>query len=64
MYDLRKPVPVYSLHHHYRLPINSIEFHTPSRSILTADAKIVKIHKQETGELFTNIEPKAAVNSV
>jgi len=43
LYDMRYPVPVYTLNHHYRKPIKQIAFHTTSRKILTVDQKIVKI---------------------
>lgn len=61
---MRYPVPVYTLTHHYRMPINSIQFHTASNKIVTADSKIIKIYDKTDGTLFTNIEPKAAVNDV
>jgi ribosome biogenesis protein ENP2 len=64
LYDMRYPVPVYTLTHHYRMPINSIQFHTASKKIVTSDSKIIKIYNQSDGSLFTNIEPKAAVNDV
>lgn len=64
VYDMRYPMPVYTLSHHYRMPINSIKFHTASRKILTADKKIVKLWNQTDGSLFTNIEPKVQVNDV
>ena len=63
-YDMRYPVPLYTLNHHYRFPIKSIRYHTASRKLLTADKKIIKIWDQQSGNLFTNIEPKAHVNDV
>ena len=56
-YDMRYPVPVYTLTHQYRFPIKSIKYHEASRKLLTADKKIIKIWNQQTGDLFTNIEP-------
>ena len=63
-YDMRYPVPIYTLTHHYRLPIKAIKFHQSSRKLLTADKKIIKIFNSVDGSLFTNIEPKATVNDV
>ena len=64
LYDMRYPVPVYTLSHHYRMPINSINFHTASDKIITSDRKIIKIYNHNDGSLFTNIEPKSQVNDV
>lgn len=64
MYDMRYPQPIFTLNHHYRLPIHSIKFHKESKKILTADKKIIKIFSQTDGKLFTNIEPKAQINDV
>jgi len=64
LYDMRYPVPVYTLTHHYRMPINAIKFHSASKKIITADKKIIKIYNHEDGSLFTNIEPKAQVNDI
>ena len=61
---MRYPVPIYTLNHHYRLPIKAIKFHQSSRKLLTADKKIIKIFNSADGSLFTNIEPKATVNDV
>jgi hypothetical protein len=59
LYDMRYPVPLYTLTHHYRLPIRQIKFHTASKKIITADNKIIKIYNHVDGSLFTNIEPRA-----
>lgn len=61
---MRYPVPVYTLTHHYRMPIHTIQFHSGSKKIVTADSKIIKIYNQHDGSLFTNIEPKSNVNGV
>ena len=45
-YDMRYPVPLYTLTHHYKSPIKSIKYHEASRKILTADKKILKIWEQ------------------
>lgn len=64
VYDLRYPVPIYTLTHHYRMPICGIKYHQASRKLVTADRKIIKIFNQVDGSLFTNIEPKAHVNDI
>lgn len=64
MYDMRYPVPIYTLSHHYRMPIKSIRFHKSSKKLLTCDKKIIKIFNQNDGSLFTNIEPKANINDI
>ena len=63
-FDMRYPVPLYTLTHHYKCPIKSIKYHAKSRKLLTVDKKIIKIWDQQTGDLYTNIEPKAHVNDV
>ena len=63
-YDMRYPVPMHTLTHHYKCPIKSIKYHSASRKMITADKKIIKIWDQQSGSLFTNIEPKAHVNDV
>jgi len=64
LYDMRYPVPVYQLQHHYKLPIHTIKFQSHSKKLLTADKKIVKIWNQKDGSLFTNIEPRSHINDV
>lgn len=64
MYDMRYPLPMNTLNHHYRLPIQQIKFHQGSRKVLTCDKKIIKIYDKDSGKLFTNIEPKTAINDL
>lgn len=66
LYDMRYPVPIYTLNHHYRMPIQNIKFHESNNKkyILSCDKKIIKIYNHSDGSLFTNIEPKASVNDV
>jgi ribosome biogenesis protein ENP2 len=64
LYDMRYPLPMMTLHHQYRLPIQQIKYHHGSRKVLTCDKKIVKIYDKDSGKLFTNIEPKTAINDV
>ena len=64
IYDMRYPVPMLNLTHHYRMPIQSIKYHSASRKIVTADKKIIKIYDKDSGKLFTNIEPKTGLNDL
>lgn len=64
LYDMRYPVPMQTLTHHYRLPIKNIKYHPGSRKILTCDKKIIKIYDKHDGSLFTNIEPKNEINDI
>lgn len=63
-YDMRYPLPIQTLTHHYRMPIKQIKFHQKARKVLTADRKIIKIWNIDEGSLFTNIEPKAEINDI
>ena len=54
---MRYPVPMHTLTHHYKMPIKAIKYHESSRKLISADKKIIKIWDQQTGNLFTNIEP-------
>ena len=63
-YDIRYPLPLQTLTHHYRLPIRQIKFHKVSKKVLTCDRKIIKIWNEEDGSLFTNIEPKSDINDM
>ena len=62
-YDLRYPLPMRTLTHHYRLPIKQIKFHTASKKLLTCDKKIIKIWNEDAS-LYTNIEPKSEINDM
>lgn len=55
---------MYTLTHHYRFPIKAIKYHGASKKIITADKKIIKIWDHQTGNLFTNIEPKSHINDI
>ena len=45
LYDMRYPVPIYTLNHHYRMPILNVKFFesTQKKCILSCDKKIIKI---------------------
>ena len=64
-YDMRYPIPMMTLQHHYRLPIKQIKFHKGSKKMLSCDKKIIKIwDMDDNGSLFTNIEPKNEINDI
>lgn len=63
LYDMRYPLPLLTMNHHYRQPIHTIKFHQASRKIISSDKKIIKVYDKDTGDLFTNIEPKTGINS-
>lgn len=62
LYDVRHEKPVLEIQHHYKMPINQIQFHEKSRNILSSSKKILKINNRDTGKIFTNIEPKSHIN--
>jgi ribosome biogenesis protein ENP2 len=62
VYDLRKPVPLYTINHSYKLPIKKIKFHEHSGNIITVDKKLAKFSNMKTGKAFTNLEPKHDIN--
>ena len=64
IFDLRYEKSMIDFQHQYHEPIKSIIFHDSSRNILSADKKILKIFNQDSGKIFTNIEPKEEINSI
>lgn len=62
VYDLRKPVPLYTINHSYKLPIKRLKFHDYSQNLITVDKKLAKFSNMKTGKAFTNIEPKHDIN--
>lgn len=64
IFDLRYTKSIIDFQHQYHEPIKSIIFHEQSKNILSADKKTLKIYNQDSGKIFTNIEPKEEINSV
>ncbi|RKO94921.1 WD40 repeat-like protein, partial [Caulochytrium protostelioides] len=67
VYDLRHGKPRLIKDHMNGLPIKQIHYHDPTDSIVSADAKVLKIwHSDRTGELagkpITHIEPENNIN--
>ncbi|XP_061117850.1 nucleolar protein 10 [Conger conger] len=64
LYDLRSSHPLLVKDHYYGLPIKSLNFQNQLDLVLSADSKIIKIWNQDTGKLFSSIEPQTDVNDV
>lgn len=62
IYDIRYDSHILEVKHHYKSPINTIEFHEPTKNILSSSSKILKINSKIDGKIFTNIEPKHQIN--
>ena len=43
LYDMRSSKPLFIKEHQYGLPIHTVQFHAGSRTVLSSDAKLVKI---------------------
>lgn len=43
--------------HQYKSPINTVEFHEPSKNILSSSKKALKINSSIDAKHFTTIEP-------
>ena len=62
LFDIRYPVPLFEKQHQYRLPIMNIRHHESSRTVMSQDKKIIKIYERDTGNLYTNVQPKKEIN--
>jgi ribosome biogenesis protein ENP2 len=62
LFDIRYPVPIFEKQHQYKLPIMNVKFHEKSRTVFSQDKKIIKIYERDTGNLYTNIQPKKEIN--
>ncbi|KAM7207485.1 ribosome biogenesis protein ENP2 [Naviculisporaceae sp. PSN 640] len=66
-FDLRNPRPIFDKDHGMGLPIkNIIHLKTPTeeRKLLAADKRIIKIWDEDSGDLWTSIEPMVDLNFV
>jgi len=66
-FDLRNPRPILDKDHGMGLPIkNIIHLKTPTeeRKLLAADKRIIKIWDEDSGDLWTSIEPMVDINFV
>uniref|UniRef100_A0A8C6XRS1 Nucleolar protein 10 n=1 Tax=Naja naja TaxID=35670 RepID=A0A8C6XRS1_NAJNA len=64
LYDLRSSNPLIMKDHQYGLPVKSIQFHNALDLIISADSRIIKLWNQDTGKIFTSIEPEHSINDV
>jgi len=64
IYDIRSNKPKTTKNHKYELPIKSIIFHKPTKNVVSADSKIIKIWNEDTADNFTSIEPGFPINDV
>lgn len=64
LYDLRYSSHTLEVQHPYRDPIKAIGFHEDTKSMWSADRRMLKIYNKTTGKVFTNVEPKAEINDV
>ncbi|KAK3332007.1 WD40-repeat-containing domain protein [Cercophora scortea] len=66
-YDMRNPRPIFKKDQGMGLPIkNLIHLKTPTgeRKLLSADKRIIKLWDEESGDLWTSIEPMVDINHV
>ena len=65
LYDLRSDRFIAEKRHPYMLPINSIEIHEKTGTILTADKRSIRISQQNNiSETFAIYEQKVSINNV
>lgn len=48
--------------HQYGLPINSLDFHPKTKTIVSTDTKVIKISHMDSGKSFTSVEPGYQIN--
>eukprot|EP01048_Picozoa_sp_COSAG05_P006109 COSAG05_NODE_381_length_10519_cov_17.942131_9_plen_653_part_00 len=63
LFDLRSSKPLRVKTHNYGLPIKSLSF-SGRHNLVSADTKLLKIWNWNDGNVITNIEPPADINSV
>lgn len=69
LFDLRSPTPLLSKDQGYGFAIKSLHYlqasaSDPTRRILSADSKIIKIWDSQTGTPLTSVEPPNDINDV
>ncbi|KAM6459783.1 nucleolar protein 10 isoform 1-T1 [Liasis olivaceus] len=64
LYDLRSSNPLIMKDHQYGLPVKSVQFHNALDLIISADSRIIKLWNQDSGKIFTSIEPEHNINDV
>jgi len=61
LYDMRSSKPLHIKEHQNGLPIHTVLFHKGSNSVISSDAKLIKIwhvNHSQVGEVIANIESK------
>lgn len=64
VYDVRSSRPLMTKEHRNDLPIVGLQFTSPGRIVVSADAQSIKLWNRDTGASFANIEPQANVNDI
>ena len=65
LYDIRSSKPFYIKRHSYGLPVMDIQFHSDSRTVISADKNVLKIWERDgdiIGRTVTNIETPTDIN--
>lgn len=62
LYDIRSSKPLLVKSHQYGMSVFDVRFH--QGYVMSSDPKIIKIWNSMDGEVFTNIEPTANINSI
>ena len=44
------------------MPINTLDFHSKTKTILSTDTKVIKLTNMDSGSNFTSIEPGFNIN--
>ena len=55
LYDMRSSKPLHVKEHQYGLPIHTVQFHSASNTVLSADAKLVKIWRAKPSSSTTTL---------
>lgn len=64
LYDIRTNKPVLQKQHPYFFAINSIEFHSTAKKLITSDKKCIRVTEPNSDELFFMYEPKHEINNL
>lgn len=57
LYDMRSSKPLHVKEHQYGLPIHTVQFHHGSSTVLSSDAKLVKIWRSKPGNNLDDNHP-------
>ncbi|XP_065190149.1 nucleolar protein 10-like [Sycon ciliatum] len=62
LFDLRASQPYLVKDHHQDLPIKQVDFFPREEFVLSSDSKHLKIWNENTGKLFSTVEPESPIN--